>query len=461
MTQSLRKKAAVRASRRNSSNPQPLSLIKNETPSSSRYNSDEDEVWSETSGDSADSWNSFQSQENAIGESVNRETELFESIDELEEKRTREAGLTKLIRLLSQKYVADLLDSRRDTIFTLLMRSIKKDKSYNENKLAAKVMSLFFITLGDGQESLYQEILTLFKYNIINTASLEVKTLGMACFIAGSAADAIELLDFFANIFHTDGKSVNAINNGMVIADALNSYGLLYAGLWGSQKGTDKAKKEFDRLMPIHLKHLKSDTMEVRVASGENIALMFEILGIGRKRDASEEWEQLQHPERYEEIDEVEYDDKEHLIELLSALAKDSNRHRAKSQRKVQRSAFRDILRTVEEGDHIEEKIKIKKQTIHFSSWAKVAQLKAFRDVLAEGLHIHFQENELIQDIFEFEPTLSLTNADRVSRPCSAMSSYSVPSDAELSVLDKKARGKRIRARKKSNRRNDLLIEVG
>lgn len=90
-----------------------------------------------------------------------------------------------------------------------------------------------------------------------------------------------------------------------------------------------------------------------------------------------------------------------------------------------------------------------------------MAQLKAFRDILAEGLHIHFQENELIQEIFEFEPILSLTNADRVSRPSSAMSSYSVPSDAELSVLDKKARGKQIRARKKSNRRNDLLIEVG
>lgn len=120
----------------------------------------------------------------------------------------------------------------------------------------------------------------------------------MACFIAGSATDSIELLDFFANIFNTNGKSVNAFNNGMVIADALNSYGLLYSGLWGSQNGTGRAKKEFDRVMPIHLKQLKSDTMEVRVASGENIALMFEILGIGRKIDASEEWEQLQNHER-------------------------------------------------------------------------------------------------------------------------------------------------------------------
>ena len=36
------------------------------------------------------------------------------------------------------------------------------------------------------------------------------------------------------------------------------------------------------------------------------------------------------------------------LIQLLSTLATDSNRHRGKVERKVQRSAFRDILKTVE-----------------------------------------------------------------------------------------------------------------
>ena len=55
----------------------------------------------------------------------------------------REEALSKLIRLLSQKYIADLLESRKDTMFTLLMRSIKKDKSYNENKLAAKGFFIF------------------------------------------------------------------------------------------------------------------------------------------------------------------------------------------------------------------------------------------------------------------------------------------------------------------------------
>jgi hypothetical protein len=36
------------------------------------------------------------------------------------------------------------------------------------------------------------------------------------------------------------------------------------------------------------------------------------------------------------------------LTQLLSTLATDSNRRRGKAERKVQRSAFRDILKTVE-----------------------------------------------------------------------------------------------------------------
>jgi len=36
------------------------------------------------------------------------------------------------------------------------------------------------------------------------------------------------------------------------------------------------------------------------------------------------------------------------LTQLLSTLATDSNRRRGKVERKVQRSAFRDILKTVE-----------------------------------------------------------------------------------------------------------------
>ena len=100
-------------------------------------------------------------------------------------------------------------------------------------------------------------------------------------------------MNFIVEIIITNGKTVNANNDGATLTSALNAYGLLYAGLWGdSKKVSGIAKEEFERIMPAHIKQLESSTMEVRVASGENIALMFETLGIGRKMDSADEWGQ-------------------------------------------------------------------------------------------------------------------------------------------------------------------------
>jgi hypothetical protein len=466
MSQNLRKKAAARASRRASNNVGPTlaSILSNGTPLSSRQNTDEEDAWSETSADTLDSWASAGSR-GSIEESDSWEDEVLQSIDNLEEKRTstREAALANLTRFLSHKYAANILDSRKDTLLDLLNRSIKRDKSYKENKLAAKVMSLLFITLGEGQETMYHDILSLLKYTITNTASMEVKsacikTLALACFIACSQAEAIELLNFLADIIITNGKSVNANNDGDTLTSTLNAYGLLYAGLWGdSKKVAGMAREEFERVMPAHIKQLESSTMEVRVASGENIALMFETLGINRKIDSTEEWGQ----EHDDESDEgyFDYNDMDRLTQLLSTLATDSNRRRGKAERKVQRSAFRDILKTVEDGDRVQEKLKFKKQTIYFSTWAKIVELNAFRDILAEGLHIHFLENELLQDLFNFVPPSNLA-VNQGSRPNSAMSFHTVGSDTDSSVASRKVKNKNLKNRKQSKRRGDFL-EVG
>ncbi|KAI8052822.1 hypothetical protein BDF22DRAFT_685398 [Syncephalis plumigaleata] len=41
----------------------------------------------------------------------------------------------------------------------------------------------------------------------------------------------------------------------------------------------------------------------------------------------------------------------------------------------------------------------------------QLRRLQIFRDVLGEGLHVHFVENELLQDIFDFSGTTQLGNA--------------------------------------------------
>ncbi|CAG8433873.1 7010_t:CDS:2 [Diversispora eburnea] len=439
-------------------------LAINNIPLSSLHNTDEEDLWSETSGDTVDSWasnNSKTNEDKAFEETISWEDEVLQSVDDLEEKRTsiRENALAKLIRLLSRKFSAYLLESRRQSLLDLLIRSIKKDKNYKENVLAAKVLALLFITFGEGHEEMFQEVVSILKYIIINTASPEVKsvcikTLGLSCFIAGSKYEAIDLLNFLSDIIRTSGASVNAYDNAGTITSALNTYGLIFSELWSnSQKGgTQKAKEEFERVMPDHTKQLESSTMEVRVASGENIALMFETLGIGRRID-SERWG---NEDNSDEEGDTDYDGMEQLTNMLSTLATDSNRYRAKADRKIQRSVFRDVLRTVEDGDHIKEKLKFKNQTVYFTTWAKIIQLRSFREILTEGLKVHFEENTLLQEIFEFVPPPPLEPPR--SRPDSALSFNTAGSDTDTSISKRKLKNnnKRAKVRKGSKQKGDI-----
>lgn len=73
---------------------------------------------------------------------------------------------------------------------------------------------------------------------------------------------------------------------------------------------------------------LESAHLEVRMAAGEALALIYEI---GR-----------------EENEDFEEDFAVDLIETLKQLATDSHKYRAKKDRKQQRATFRDILQFIE-----------------------------------------------------------------------------------------------------------------
>lgn len=73
---------------------------------------------------------------------------------------------------------------------------------------------------------------------------------------------------------------------------------------------------------------LDSNSVDIRLAAGEVIAVMLE-----QTRD-------------YENAEEWEPDDD--MIQKLKELATDSHKFRAKKDRKTQRSVFRDIIRYVE-----------------------------------------------------------------------------------------------------------------
>ena len=73
---------------------------------------------------------------------------------------------------------------------------------------------------------------------------------------------------------------------------------------------------------------VESQDVDLRITAGEAIALLYEL--------AREEDEDFEGPHM------------DSLCEKLKQLATDGNRHRAKKDRRQQRSSFRDILRAVE-----------------------------------------------------------------------------------------------------------------
>lgn len=192
--------------------------------------------------------------------------------------------------------------------------------------------------------------------------------------------------------------------------------------------------------MPVHEMMLESTDKDIRIASGENIALMFETVNIFLAVDDDEEEEE-------EEIVKPEYDNLDGLIHTLKGLSVDSNRRRAKSDRAETKSVFRDIVRTVEEKTKPEEELKIGGKVLLFRGWAKILPLNSFRKCLGQGFQHHLKTNAMMKDIFRYSTGFSARQQDSDdSGDEEDMSGLSNVDRKYMYDENKKSRSKQIRS---------------
>ncbi|KAG0250561.1 Interferon- developmental regulator 1 [Mortierella polycephala] len=447
----------------------------------SRVNSDNEESDHEHDGDDGDDWGDNQQQSE-----LTWEAQLRELIEELNEKRssTREEALTKLQTVLSQHFTADALDTQKDDLMDLLKKSIKKGGN-RECTLAANVISLVFITIGEDEEKMFTDLAPLLKYTATNHEQPEVKTacihaLGTACLISSapqpSHLPTYELLNFFSDIAISSGASVNAPQNAEILTAALEAFGVLYAALFphlGPKGITIRARRFFNNIAPAAKTLLGHPAVEVRVAAGETAALMLEILNhyqrqrddgeISDDEDASETYNDDDPEDLFEVTGDFRYDDMDGLVAALGALSTDSNRHRSKKERSAGRSAFRDILKSVESQEEPHESLRIREYDVDFDGWVEVLQLHYLRDRLTTGLQTHFIQNTMIHTLLPSTAILyspgegsgafvsgsrlaaaaissqvgSKTGSRAGSRPSSSMGIYADAEDAKAEALDK------------------------
>lgn len=257
-----------------------------------------------------------------------------------------------------------------------------------------------------------------------------------------------DLLNYLADLAapkdSSSSSSLTTVIHSETLVAALESFGLLFAALFGRdssisnfdandstsgdevgagsqhEKDAQQARRLFMKMIPaIHYKLLEHPSVEVRVASGEIVGLMFEVFGHHERNRRQHEEEGCQEyhrqegteqsrrgQESYQDDDDEDdwdddggggggkatnmtgpflYRDRQDLVHVLANLARDSNRRRSRRDRCAGRSAFRDILKSVDldtqgegykdgasgEEGRPRESLKLKDYIVDFYGWGK------------------------------------------------------------------------------------------
>ncbi|KAK9301796.1 hypothetical protein QLX08_005990 [Tetragonisca angustula] len=303
------------------------------------------------------------------------EEKLKEAIDGLTQKsaKGRTICFNGMEKIFAIKYIPDFVEDRKMTITD----SVERGAFESAEIVCRDLKSTLTFIASD------------------TTASTQARSeccwaLSMNQFLSGNDATAtIEIMQLLSSIFsgsYLKGNGAIATISSEVAAlhaAAISSWTLLLTvmapadiyNLLASDR-TNSYMPSLNRLREL----LKSPHLDIRLSAGEALAIIFEL-----GRDFSDDYEQ---------------DWSLDLIEILKDLATDSNKYRAKKDRKQQRANFRDILRYIEEDIVPEMHVKFGQEILYLEGWCARTQYNACCRLLGPGINIHLAENHLLREIF-------------------------------------------------------------
>ncbi|XP_041071878.1 interferon-related developmental regulator 1 isoform X1 [Carcharodon carcharias] len=314
--------------------------------------------------------------------------------------KVRLSALEGLKSAFSSKILYDFILERRVTLTDSIERCLKKGKS-EEQCIAAHVASLLCIQLGSSIESeeVFKSLRPIFK-TILFDESVSVQTrracatsLAVCCYVAADDIEDLHLtMTYLETVFTTSYQKEDQTD--CFHSTQTTTLGISTLVAW-TLLLTICPPSLMKKIFQTHLTKLPSllscGDVNMRIAAGETMALLFELA-----RDM---------------CDDFEYEDMELLCGKLKSLATDGNKYRAKTDRKKQRSVFRDVLKTVEEGDFDPETITFGPECMYIDSWVKKRTYETFKELLASGVRFHLQANEFVRSVFELGPPLLLDAA--------------------------------------------------
>ncbi|XP_012270780.1 interferon-related developmental regulator 1 [Orussus abietinus] len=347
------------------------------------------------------------------------EEKLKEAIDGLTQKsaKGRTICFNGIEKIFTIKYIPEFVEDRKMTITDAVERGLKKGRC-EEQSTAARLGTLLCVQLGafESAEVVCKDLRsTLSLIANDKTATTGARSeccwaLSMNQFLIGNdATDTIEIVQMLSTIFagsYLKGNGAAATvsaDMAALHAAALSSWTLLLTIMTPADIYNLLASDRTNNYMPSlnRLRELlESPHLEVRLSAGEAIAVIFE-LGRDYSADYEQDWA----------LD---------LIEILKDLATDSNKYRAKKDRKQQRASFRDILRYIEEDTIPEMHVRFGPETLYLEGWCARTQYNACCRLLGPGINIHLSENQLLREIFNLgnkvlplQPTQKTTKLER------------------------------------------------
>ncbi|KAJ8731743.1 hypothetical protein PYW08_014473 [Mythimna loreyi] len=308
--------------------------------------------------------------------------ELIESLD-AHGHAARTTALESLRAALQRHAVDGFLDAHRETLADHVSRALRRGKD-GEKKSAAAVAPLLALQIGEeGMEEFVHEVRPwLIATATDSSASLDTRTeccssLAVLSYLVNEdITETLKVMRTYETIFSgsyvkDDGHvkvSRVPVEEGALQAVALDGWALLFPLL-----SPDHALSLLHNQSPSFAtleKLLEAQSLEMRMAAGGALAIVYEAV------TNDDDKENALTPE----VDE--------LLPRLTELARDSDKTRAKKDRKIQRATFREILKYFEEGEVPHTSAHIGKETAEWSSWSGGATYTALAAALGPGLQV-------------------------------------------------------------------------
>ncbi|KAI1635323.1 interferon-related developmental regulator-domain-containing protein [Biscogniauxia mediterranea] len=244
----------------------------------------------------------------------------------------RESTLTAYTHIIRHHYAAEYVESRFSELIPALLKSIRSSNNTDETLAALKALAMTILSIQS--ETVYGHVYSTLKgvCHDSGEASIKVAAIEAMCITTmcggGSLAEAEELMEYLLEIIESDGHSIGAGDNGSVVSAALAGWGFVATNLEDLHDQSELALDAFTE-------QLDSTDVDVQIAAGTNIALIFEAA--------------REHEEETEESWNVHYDHHK-LLQRMIALAKESSKSISKKNRKHLHASFNSVLTSLELG---------------------------------------------------------------------------------------------------------------